>query len=121
MVDVIIVEDDADIRASVAEILRDEGYVVAEYEDGQKALSALETGLRPCLVIIDLLMPRMSGEQFAAAVRGNDRLASIPVVMITGASTPPSGIEVLRKPFELDALLRIVARHCSHAAPAHLV
>jgi CheY-like chemotaxis protein len=121
---IFVVEDDLDIRTSIAEILRDEGYDVAEYEDAQTALHALRQGSEPCLILVDLLMPGMSGEQFASTVRTSRELQRIPIIVITGASTHLSEIEVLRKPFELNDLLGVVARHCSHTGkrrspPAH--
>ena len=109
---IFVVEDDMDIRASIAEVLRDEGYDVEEYEDGERALGAILEGKRPSLVLIDLLMPIMSGEKFTLELRANAEVCATPIVLITGAGAHPPGIEVLRKPFELEDLLRVVGRHC---------
>jgi CheY-like chemotaxis protein len=111
---IFIAEDDPDVRISIAEILREEGYEVREFTNGQETLFALRTGQRPCVVLMDLLMPEMSGEEFLAALKSDAALSAIPVVMITGARTDVEGAEILRKPFELSELIATVARHCGH-------
>lgn len=120
---ILVVEDDVDIRSSIAEILRDEGYDVGECENGQIVLEMLRAPLReqllPCLLLVDLLMPGISGEQLASELRADAELAAIPVVMITGAAVRIPSAEVLRKPFELADLLGAVARHCPHASPPY--
>jgi CheY-like chemotaxis protein len=111
-----VAEDDPDVRMSICEILREEGYDVREFVNGQETLNALQAGDRPCVVLMDLLMPEMSGNEFLTALRNDPALSPIPVVMITGARTDVQDIEVLRKPFELTDLIATVARHCGHAS-----
>jgi CheY-like chemotaxis protein len=89
--DVLIVEDDGDLRGALAECLRLEGYCVAEASDGADALACLRDGARPALILLDLIMPRMDGRQFLGAVREEGGLARIPVVLVTG--TPPQDLE----------------------------
>src|SRR5690348_10184712 len=62
-----VAEDDSDVRTSIAEILREEGYDVREFSNGGETLRALKDGDRPCIVLMDLLMPEMSGQEFLAA------------------------------------------------------
>jgi CheY-like chemotaxis protein len=112
-----IAEDDPDVRLSIVEILIEEGYGVREFSNGQDTLRALQAGDRPCVVLMDLLMPEMNGEEFLSALRGDAELAAIPVVMITGARTDLPDAEVLQKPFELADLIAAVARHCGHRRP----
>jgi CheY-like chemotaxis protein len=111
---IFIVEDDPDVRTSIAEILRDEGYDVGEFSNLDDTLRELRAGARPCVILMDLLMPGMTGQEFLEALRGDAALCEIHVVMITGARTPAPGIEVLRKPFDLSDLVGTVARHCGH-------
>jgi CheY-like chemotaxis protein len=100
----------------MAEILREEGYHVGEFSSLDAALTELRAGARPCLVLMDLLMPGMGGQEFLDALRSDVSLATIPVVMVTGARTKPAGIEVLHKPFDLTDLIDTVAKHCEHAS-----
>lgn len=113
---IFVAEDDADVRASIAEVLREEGYDVGEFSTLDDALTELRSGARPCLVLMDLLMPGMGGQEFLDVLSADVSLATIPVVMITGARTKAMGIEVLRKPFDLTDLIDVVARHCAHAS-----
>src|SRR3954464_15049320 len=115
---VYVVEDDQDVRASIAEILRDEGYDVTEFSDGPEALGALRLGARPCLVLLDLHMPTMSGENLAASIRTDAALSQIPIVIITGASASPPGFTCLQKPFTFAELMGVAQKHCGHRAPA---
>jgi two-component system, chemotaxis family, chemotaxis protein CheY len=110
-----IAEDDPDVRSSIVEILVDEGYDVREFSNGYDPLHALKAGERPCVVLMDLMMPEMNGEEFLAALRLDDDLAAIPVVMITGARMDLPDAEVLQKPFDLTDLVATVAKHCRHS------
>jgi CheY-like chemotaxis protein len=111
---IFVVEDDPDVRTSIAEILRDEGYDVGEFSNLDDTLRELRAGARPCVVLTDLLMPGMTGQEFLDIVRCDEALSDIHVVMITGARMQAPGIEVLRKPFDLSDLVGTVARHCVH-------
>jgi CheY-like chemotaxis protein len=118
----LLVEDHADLRGAVAELLRWEGYTVAEASDGEDALAQLRAGLFPCLVLLDLNMPRSSGWSFRAAQRGDPRLATIPIVALSahhGVAQHAEALGVedyLAKPLDFDKLLRIVQRTCGLAA-----
>src|SRR5262245_34872901 len=80
---VLIVDDDYDIRATLHEILSDEGYDVASSANGFEALQALRSGTAPCLILLDLMMPVMDGWQFRAQQLSDPTLASIPVVVLS--------------------------------------
>lgn len=112
--DVLVVEDDDDLREVLAESLRFEGLRVIEAVDGTDALARLRSGERPALIILDLIMPRMDGRQFLGAVGEDAGLSSIPVVLVTG--TPPSDLKgkveaILKKPIGMDDLLIHIRRH----------
>ena len=76
-----MVDDDEDTRSGIAELLRLDGYSVAEAGDGQEALEYLHEQQRPCLVLLDLQMPRTSGWEFRALQERDREIADIPVVV----------------------------------------
>jgi CheY-like chemotaxis protein len=112
-----IVDDDDDLRDILSDIMVAQGYRVAAYDDARKALAALEDGEKPFLILLDLMMPGMSGWEFRAAQLGNPGLALIPVAVLTAASSLTdsgrtlSNVETLRKPFALDSALTLVGRY----------
>jgi two-component system chemotaxis response regulator CheY len=109
---VLVVDDDADIRVSIAELLQENGYRVVMAADGQQAFDYLEASPPPACVVLDLWMPVMDGWTLAAQVM-NGRLPAVPIVIVTasnanfGYPVPPR--YVLRKPFDVDRLLTLVA------------
>ncbi len=113
---ILIIDDDADIRESLSEMLSDEGHRVRVAANGQEALTLLRRSPAPCMILLDLMMPIMNGWQFVSEQAGDPVLASIPVWVITAAGDahpPPAGVTgVLRKPFRLDELLHVVGQHC---------
>jgi two-component system response regulator MprA len=121
---VLVVEDDADMRQIVQQLLDFHGWTVHAAADGAQGLEALKEH-RPSLILLDLMMPRMNGIQFRAAQRRlQDRqLASVPVVIVSAMHDAPQykstllAADVLVKPFEADRLLQAVE---SHARPASL-
>lgn len=116
--DVLIVEDDFDIRHDLATILEDEGYRVVATENGWEALRHLRQSSQtaPCVILLDLMMPVMDGWQLRTELLKDPTLASIPVVVLSGAydakDTVPGAAAYLSKPFSMDALLAVVARLC---------
>ncbi len=83
--------------------------------DGLEGLERLRAGLRPGVVLLDLRMPHLDGEQLLAAIRADPGLEDIPVVTMTAGSGPgPSQAQAhLAKPFDLDDLSRIVLSLCA--------
>jgi CheY-like chemotaxis protein len=116
-----IVDDDDDLREALADIMTAQGYEVAAFADARAALAALEAGVTPFLILLDLMMPGMSGWEFRAAQLENPTLALIPVVVVTAAGSLSdstgtlSSVEVLHKPFTLEVISLVVARYA--AAP----
>jgi CheY-like chemotaxis protein len=112
-VSVLVVEDEPDIRRAVVEALTDEGFHTAAASNGAEALAMLETLPRPVLLFVDLMMPVMNGRQLIAALREDDRLATLPVVVMSAvAEDAPEGHRLLRKPFKLEDLVQIVDMYC---------
>jgi CheY-like chemotaxis protein len=117
--EILLVEDDEDIRQHLALILERKGYRVASAADGRQALDYLRNAAPPpCVILLDLMMPVMSGWEFREAQRADPRLVSIPVIVLTGhglATAEERALDVagyLIKPFALDDLLFAVERHC---------
>jgi PAS domain S-box-containing protein len=106
---ILLVDDEAAVRAPAAERLRELGYRVLEAADGPAALRELAGVPSVDLLVTDVGLPRgMNGRQIAEAAR--DRLPGLPVLFITGyaGAALPAGTEVISKPFGLDALARRV-------------
>ena len=117
---VLVVEDHDDIREAIGEILENEGYETALAEDGERALDLLAEIPRPCLVLVDLIMPHMDGWQLVNVLSRDDRLATIPVVVMSAAANARTLPEhpTLKKPIDLEILLQIVRDHCcGHGNP----
>lgn len=118
---VLVVEDDAAIREPVVEVLESEGYDVKAAANGQEALDMLLAGLKPNCIILDFLMPVMSGKEFVETVaKKHPELLSIPILLTSakdrgkeelGVEHPK--LEELRKPMDIERLLEMVAKHCS--------
>lgn len=117
---VLIAEDDEDIRADLAAILRIKGFAVAEAANGVEALQQMRDTL-PCVLLLDLMMPEMNGWELGAIMQAEARLQQVPIVVVSGAgrleqstrSLSPAAI--LAKPFELAHLFDVVARYCRPA------
>jgi CheY-like chemotaxis protein len=121
---VLVVDDDPDIRESLETVLGIHGHSVATAADGSEAIRLLrEEHSQPCVILLDLMMPGMNGFEFRAELEADPILSEIPVVIITGAGVladDKAGLlraEVLRKPFDLKALLTTVKRFCPSIAP----
>ncbi len=113
---ILIVEDDPEIREDLAELLREEGHRVVTAADGAAALQWLEqTGALPALIFLDLMMPVMDGWELRLRLKRDPRLASVPVVVMSGVSDVKSDLaeldtaRLLVKPFSVEAVLELVA------------
>jgi DNA-binding response OmpR family regulator len=110
---VLVVEDDQSLRDVITEALQEDGYLVDSAKNGQAGLE-LARHSPPDLVILDLMMPQMNGEQFCSVVRQIERLASGPIIVVSAARAADDiGLRLgatasLRKPFDLFELTRHV-------------
>lgn len=111
---ILVVEDDEDIRESIAEVLDIAGYRTLVAANGREALATLRTKPHPALILLDLTMPIMSGWEFRAAQLGDPLLARIPVVLLSAVASPERRVielranAFLRKPVSLERLLAVV-------------
>lgn len=121
---ILVIDDDQQLRETLVELLRAEGFVVHGARDGTSALGALAEVL-PDLIVVDLLMPGMHGQAFLREIRQRQE-KYIPVIMMTAlrgwAQREDSGADAfLEKPFDIDTLLGAIEltlyRHAGEAAP----
>lgn len=111
---VMVVDDDLEIRETLAMMLHDFGYSVRTAMDGQDALNILGDVERPGVILLDLTMPVMDGGTLLARLDGDPRYASIPVVILTAMPehAPRSVGRVLAKPIDFEVVLDLVQKHC---------
>jgi CheY-like chemotaxis protein len=119
---ILVVEDDAEIRGAILEILEDRGYEPRPAINGKDALSILaQLKRRPCLILLDVMMPVMDGRTFREVQLRSPQLADIPVVMISASrdvedtAAELGVLEYLKKPVEMRTLLSLTERYCREA------
>src|SRR3974390_2698974 len=105
---VLVVDDDRDLRDTVAAVLENEGYEVRCAENGAQALALMHGGT-PGAIVRDLSMPVMSGWELIEALQADGDLAGIPVVVLS-ATRAPAGVIHLAKPVSLGDLLTTLRR-----------
>jgi CheY-like chemotaxis protein len=117
---IMVVDDDADIRETVADVLQDEGYAVELAANGREVLEHLQASTRlPDLILLDLMMPELDGWGVLAELEKTPRLASIPVVVFSAYARDDASVAALkvrgfvRKPLRLEDLLDVIARSSS--------
>jgi CheY-like chemotaxis protein len=121
---VLVVEDDADLRQAICQILEEEGYRVRTASNGQEALGILELESEPCLILLDLMMPVMDGWQFLERKNRDQRFGGYPVIVVSAYleqpqlgspafAAPHLKVDgVLRKPLDLHELVEAVSHRC---------
>ena len=115
---VLVVDDDEDIRESFADVLQDEGYCVAAAENGAAALEYLAKNALPSIIVLDLMMPVMSGAEFRERQLAEPRYASVPVIVMSAAdrgsqiATEMNASGFIAKPARVDQLISAIARLC---------
>jgi CheY-like chemotaxis protein len=113
---VLVVDDDEDIRATVAIVLEATGHSVASARDGMEALHWLRTHDRPSMILLDLMLPVMDAEEFVERLRADDALSAIPIVVMSGDAKGKEKAQRLAarahlvKPVELAELEAVVGR-----------
>jgi CheY-like chemotaxis protein len=111
--DILVVDDEPDIRESLAELFEDAGYAVSTAADGAEALEILAADELPCVVILDLVMPGVSGNEVYEQMVEDTRLGQVPVIIATSdPSRAPRGVPVMKKPIDTRRLLDVVRQHC---------
>ncbi|MEW6057727.1 MAG: response regulator [Bdellovibrionota bacterium] len=113
---IMVVEDDTDIRQSLASVVEAEGLRVLCAENGRAALNLLNSfSVLPQLILLDIMMPVMDGWQFLRERNHHPALLGVPVYVMSAIrdarlQEPAEGF--LRKPIELDDLIGLIEKHC---------
>jgi len=114
---ILLVDDDRAVLNALTELLESEGYKVATAIDGLDALDQLRGGLRPCVIVLDLMMPVMDGWDFRHEQMKDQALRDIPVVVITATGFSETSlkaqfgdIEFVAKPPHIRGLLDAIRR-----------
>jgi CheY-like chemotaxis protein len=118
-IDIVVADDELEIRSLVTDILEEAGYRVHAVGDGISALAAIRD-TRPAAVLMDVAMPAMTGDEALRRLRGAGN--AVPVVMMTAATDPQRFLQVgatavLRKPFDLEELLEVIRQ--AHGPPGY--
>lgn len=114
---ILIVEDEFDIRETLKYALELEGFEVTTASNGKDGLERLPQMTKPCLILLDLMMPVMNGWEFANTLQDDMVLATIPVIVVTAFADRAGGIPakgVIKKPIDLDLLFATVHRYCGN-------
>jgi two-component system response regulator MprA len=112
---VLVVEDDADIRQLLVEILGDEGYAVALAADGVEAIEQVAAA-RPALLVLDLMLPRLNGDEVLAELERRGLRTGLPVLVLTAAGPIEERVAglaaeaFLAKPFTIDEFVSVVQK-----------
>ncbi len=109
---ILVVDDDLECRELLSDLLTNEGYLVVCAEDGRQALDYMSSST-PSLILLDLMMPNMSGSEFLARQKNDPRFASVPVVIISGSGLARE-VEVravVHKPVDFALLKRVVEQN----------
>lgn len=120
MANILVVEDNDDVREMMAVTLQLEGHKVATAVNGRDALEKLHNGEKPCLILLDLMMPVMNGQEFRRAMQEDPELSDVPVVVVSAATgelirqTPADAY--IPKPIDMDKLLNVVCELCDGVA-----
>lgn len=115
--DVLVLEDNPDLRETLKKLLTHEGYTVRVAGDEAEALKILGGPARPRLILLELVMPRLDGERFVARCKSDPDFRDIPLVVLTGSMRPAlferlAVSEILSKPLSLRVLLNVVRKYC---------
>src|SRR5688572_16918020 len=119
---VLVVEDDANVRAAICELLREEGYEALPAANGDEAIAVLGSGDElPAAILLDLVMPGMNGWQLRMWLRDDPVYSRIPVLILSALEDLPRearalGADWVPKPVDGEALLRALQGRVAAAA-----
>ena len=116
MANILVVEDNDDVREMMAVTLELEGHDVSTAVNGRDALQKLRNGDKPCLILLDLMMPVMNGWEFRRALENEPSLKEVPVVIVSAATNEliqqTAAAAYLPKPLNMEELLDVVGDFC---------
>ena len=113
---VLIVEDDADLRDMMAQLLTLEGFNAATVANGREALEYLRNVARPDVILLDLMMPVMDGWEFRRRQQADPAMSDVPVIVLSALdqarAADVNANAFLKKPLDFDRLLALVRAYC---------
>jgi CheY-like chemotaxis protein len=115
---ILLIDDHTDVREAMEELLRGDGYTVQTASNGREALNKLYRGLRPCVILMDLMMPVMTGYEFRQEQMRDPELSAIPIIVYSGVTDVHLNAQQLEatayagKPVDPDHLMALVRQHC---------
>jgi CheY-like chemotaxis protein len=113
---ILIVEDDADLREMMAQLLTLEGFRASAVANGREALEYLSQGGKPDVILLDLMMPVMDGWEFRRKQQADKVLSKVPVIVLSALdqtrAADVSAVAFLKKPLDFDRLLELVRQYC---------
>jgi len=112
---ILLIEDESDIRTILKDVLEWEGYRVYTASNGKEGLEILRRMPTPHLILLDLMMPVMNGWEFANALQVDGAYVDIPILAVSAFSDLEKTIQTkgfIKKPVDLDLLLSLVKQHC---------
>jgi CheY-like chemotaxis protein len=118
---ILVVDDDDTVREALCDALELEGYRAVGMPHGAAAMQHLRTGARPCLILLDLMMPVMDGRTFRQTMLADESLTDIPIIIITAAGGQAAAdlpaSRILPKPLHMDSVIDVVQEHCRPNPP----
>jgi CheY-like chemotaxis protein len=112
---ILIVDDNFHALEALAAYVEAKGYGALRARHGGEALDLLERGLRPGMLLVDVLMPVMNGIELAEKLHRSETLSQIPLVMMTAQldePLPTGALAMLQKPVDTASLMALIAKHC---------
>jgi adenylate cyclase len=115
--DILLIDDEDDMRTALVEFLEDEGYSVDQAKDGRMGLEYLRSHPHPDLILLDFMMPIMGGEEFCLNLNNDSKLRSIPVALVSAASITEEKLEAMKvvafipKPIQISEFLDLVGKY----------
>ncbi len=118
---ILLVDDEPDLRQCLADFLEDEGFTVTQVENGKVALDLLNSGATPKLILLDYMMPVMDGKTFCTEIQKIENLnGKFPIVLLTAARIEQELVENMKlseqlsKPINIPVFLKVVQKYCSN-------
>lgn len=108
---ILVVDDDGDLRKMLTIALERAGYEVVSLCNGREAFNYLKTAKQPDVMLLDATMPVMSGPDLLLALGEANVAIDLPVIMQTAVDPGIPGVQILRKPYSIEALLSAIRAH----------
>ena len=115
---IVVIEDDTDLRETMKDLLEIKGFSVTTASNGKEGLEVIERNGKPCLILLDLMMPEMNGWEFLETLQRDQPalLAQTPVAVISAAADMSDvsqyGCSQFKKPVSVDRLYQLAQAHC---------